>query len=731
MQKAAPSPAPAQAKSDASSGGGVAPVTRAWAPGHELLTLQRSLGNRAVNRLLNGADDGSPPPGRNELSIAARSDPAEREAEGVAARVSGGRDAGQPVIRRASAGSADARRAAPPSVERAITGSGRPLTPSVRTTMEQHFGRDFSHVRVHTDADAHESAKDIRAHAYTAGNHIVFGNGRFAPETPTGRRLLAHELTHVVQQSGSRGVVARESQDDADAHVSLGVIDNSYVGEAGEAVLGHSQWLVLREFLRGLWAGLQSVPPDQLKRIDDKMKDFGYVNAAKYVGGYALGIIAGVWTSIKGLVEAIITLITLPYEIGKFIAETVPDVAARYGPRIARLLTEEGGLSKRIDTAVTNFIKEPRKSLRQISGFLDAIGTLALSKVRALGRGAAGKVLAYFEEKWFDYGFDTGKVVGQILFEVILLVASDAIANIVKEALSVVARLSARVAAGAVQLVKSAGRIIAGAIEWVSSVGRKAAGELGEMFEGVRKFLSEMRALLTELGEESALADTGAGTVRVATTDAKAGVLESRAVQPPTRTSPATVADLKPPKVHPSNVADDAASAASRTKPPVLQYRDNLVKRFPKLDGAELKPMHRGPGPGMWEESMYTGSGKQSWTARLRDGRGIQLDDIDRAGNLVDTKMRGIDFGREIPPARVPDVVEQMGGSKAGRVFDSFPEGEQDKLLRQLRFCQENGLKGVRWETNSAELKAAVERYAQNFLSKEEQRLVKIVLVER
>ena len=65
--------------------------------------------------------------------------------------------------------------------------------------MEPRFGHDFADVRVHTDGDAAQSACDVNANAYTVGHDIVFGANRFAPGTSYGRRLLAHELTHVVQ----------------------------------------------------------------------------------------------------------------------------------------------------------------------------------------------------------------------------------------------------------------------------------------------------------------------------------------------------------------------------------------------------------------------------------------------------------------------------------------------------------------------------------------------------
>ena len=65
--------------------------------------------------------------------------------------------------------------------------------------MEERFGHDFSHVRVHADAKGAESACAMDALAYTSGSDIVFGAGQYAPHTTVGRTLLAHELTHIVR----------------------------------------------------------------------------------------------------------------------------------------------------------------------------------------------------------------------------------------------------------------------------------------------------------------------------------------------------------------------------------------------------------------------------------------------------------------------------------------------------------------------------------------------------
>ena len=82
----------------------------------------------------------------------------------------------------------------------ALRGQGQPLPDSVRSFMEPRFGADFSQVRVHTDASAGELAQRIQAQAFTVGQDVVFASGQYAPHSDAGKYLLAHELTHVVQQ---------------------------------------------------------------------------------------------------------------------------------------------------------------------------------------------------------------------------------------------------------------------------------------------------------------------------------------------------------------------------------------------------------------------------------------------------------------------------------------------------------------------------------------------------
>jgi hypothetical protein len=94
--------------------------------------------------------------------------------------------------------------AAPSIVNDVLASSGQPLDGGARQFMESRMGHDFSNVQIHTDGKAAKSVAAVNALAYTSGNHIVFNRGQYAPDTEGGKRLLAHELTHVVQQGDNR-----------------------------------------------------------------------------------------------------------------------------------------------------------------------------------------------------------------------------------------------------------------------------------------------------------------------------------------------------------------------------------------------------------------------------------------------------------------------------------------------------------------------------------------------
>ncbi len=148
-----------------------------------------------------------------KLAVGRVDDPLEDEADSVADQVmrmsepSSSRLPRQTeqlkAIRSKATGRAEAQ-SAPLTVDEALRSPTCPLDANTRAFMERQFRYDFSHVRLHAGGFAERSARDLSANAYTVGQHIVFGSGRLAPGTRDGRRLIAHELTHVIQQSGAR-----------------------------------------------------------------------------------------------------------------------------------------------------------------------------------------------------------------------------------------------------------------------------------------------------------------------------------------------------------------------------------------------------------------------------------------------------------------------------------------------------------------------------------------------
>ncbi len=170
---------------------------------------QHALGNRAVQGLLRAHRL------QARLVVNAPGDAYEREADRVAAAVSGVPEAA--VQRQESAPEEEVAQARPaagavpevtPQVEASIgslRGGGRPLPAPLRDFYEPRFGADFGGVRLHTGEQAAGTAQAVRARAFTVGRDIVFGAGQYAPETAAGRSLLAHELTHVVQQGAAGG----------------------------------------------------------------------------------------------------------------------------------------------------------------------------------------------------------------------------------------------------------------------------------------------------------------------------------------------------------------------------------------------------------------------------------------------------------------------------------------------------------------------------------------------
>ncbi|MDJ0597819.1 MAG: DUF4157 domain-containing protein [Crocosphaera sp.] len=143
-----------------------------------ILALQDAVGNQALSNLLADSDNSSSP----ETGLESKYDREQTQGSTL------------PLI-----------------VQRVLRSSGEPLARKVRGSMESHFDSDFSQVRVHHNSEAIKSAKAIGARAYTVGRHIVFGARQYTPQTNEGKRLLSHELVHLVQQRASNATLGQMS----------------------------------------------------------------------------------------------------------------------------------------------------------------------------------------------------------------------------------------------------------------------------------------------------------------------------------------------------------------------------------------------------------------------------------------------------------------------------------------------------------------------------------------
>lgn len=174
-------------------------------------------------------------PATARLPVGRRGDALEREADRAAERV-----AAMSYLPAPGTPDAARRPAAPSPLPSGVPETtGEPLPENVKAEIEPRFGHDFSRVRIHRDARAAASTAALHAHAYTVGPHMVFGAGGFAPGTSAGRRLLAHELAHTIQQGASPPLHGP--------------------GAAPVAVTGRTGPMLQGGFWDDLWSGIQTV----------------------------------------------------------------------------------------------------------------------------------------------------------------------------------------------------------------------------------------------------------------------------------------------------------------------------------------------------------------------------------------------------------------------------------------------------------------------------------------
>lgn len=181
------------------------------------------------------------------LAVRAPGDASEQEADRISDRVAGEpARIGEPLHTGRAHPGDTAEATAPPIVHDVLRSPGWPLDPAIRAYYELRFGCDLGDVRVHTDVTAAHSARAVGARAYTVGQDIVFGGGRYDPLGAEGRRLMAHELAHTLQQRDAGGGGAfqlQRQEEDSDTAAPTGlrlvfVQENQSMEHNGNAIAG-------------------------------------------------------------------------------------------------------------------------------------------------------------------------------------------------------------------------------------------------------------------------------------------------------------------------------------------------------------------------------------------------------------------------------------------------------------------------------------------------------------
>ena len=428
----APSSRSANASND------VSPISRStpWQ------ALHQTLGNQGVQRLLRAGAV------QAKLSVSAPGDPFEQEADDAAERVmrmetpdvGGDRSAPSvaPIIQRRVSEGAGRLTGAPPLVHEVLRSPGQPLDPSTRDFMESRFGCDFRNVRVHSNARAAESARAVNARAYAIGSNIAFDRGGYSPHSVAGRRLLAHELTHVIQQSGTGPAPGIEHEHDADraaadvvADRAVRVLPNAQIalqrqekeetqGAEKERPGGGLERAVANFILRqcGLdnaqariaAAALTGMIVEMVEQLGrggkgalflSRLAGYSLKDSLKFTGGYAVGLVEGIVSPITDLFG-----LAVFGEHMRVMAENLllSGISRRgeLAEDLRQLFPSLDEIQKGIDAVVASIRDKPVEVLKAVMTLPQRLSAQAEEMAYSLGRKAGAEIVKSLEEPWSE-----------------------------------------------------------------------------------------------------------------------------------------------------------------------------------------------------------------------------------------------------------------------------------------------------------------------------------------
>ena len=448
---------------------------------------------------------------QRKLSIGASNDPLELEADRVADQVmsapANSAVSSTPLrIQRFSGNTNSEGDVAPTSVDRVLASSGKPLEPTLRQDMEHGFRHDFTQVRVHTGEAAEQSSKDVNANAYTVGNNIVFRTGHYAPETQQGRRLFAHELTHVIQQSGTNRGDANLQREEASTEdtkprdESLGMYEEGTIDVlATTASIGAP---MLKPVIKGGAVGFYTEVRHQVKegKGDKFIERFKKLlvspsDMLAYGKGYLWGILQGLWSPVQGIID----IVKLAWKLQQWQMETLVNViknfheiATMQGSLIDRF-SKLGGKAKGFFEGIKN------NAVDFISRLMGAISGGVFDLAKSGGHKAGQAIFNFLDKPWGEIGEGIGTVVGTVLIEVIMAAFSGGIGNAVTKVGQVLDKVAPTLMKGVRFIASELGTIIKEIHVVIETVKAGLAKAGRSILKGMEEFIGEVGGIFDDL----------------------------------------------------------------------------------------------------------------------------------------------------------------------------------------------------------------------------------------
>ena len=304
-----------------------------------------------------------------------------------------------------------------------LKGRGTPLQQSLLQFFEERFGYDFRDVRIHTDTKSAELADTINAKAFTHGNDIVFAEGQYQPATTEGKKLIAHELTHTVQQGeGFNDVVQMKGNDD----------EKSMMDKAFSKGVKGVAWLLektpnakfcpipgldfMANFMKGMMIGsLYRLSEEDLDNLFNIGKNIvKAVYSPQFMKEYLLGFI-------KGFLDDIIMIYEIPgtiKQIANFIKQVVGTIQGISKEDIKNFMIRIDDITDKLLEGGKEYLTKIADDLKRgiISDDLKELLKIFMNVPQSVGKGVGGclteVLIKYFSKDYKKLGKDLGKIMG-------------------------------------------------------------------------------------------------------------------------------------------------------------------------------------------------------------------------------------------------------------------------------------------------------------------------------